>query len=140
MKLSQCDLAIEIGVSEPTITRYRKALHRSGQPLTELDAVRVLAIPELQAAGFTSTVAAEILIESASEVAFLHGHPSRKAWMLFIETEAQSFRLTSISERHLLALLDAFPLALVLPLHRVVNAASDRLERLLARNARRAAA
>lgn len=130
MKLSQRDLAIEIGVSEPTITRLMKALHQSGRPLTSLDAVRVLAVSELQAAGFTSAVATDLLVEVQAEILYMHGHPDRKAWVLFIETEDQSFRLTSTSPQHLAALLDAFRFALVLPLHRIIHAAEKRLERI----------
>lgn len=140
MELSQRHLAAELGVAEPTVSRFMRMLRQDGRPLTELSAVRVLAIAELQAAGFTSTVAAEILNEAALEVAYLHNHVGRKAWMLFVETKAQSFQLTSINEHHLVALLDTFPLATVLPLHRVIGAAANRLERVIARAARRAAA
>lgn len=140
MELSQRHLAAELCVSEPTITRAMKMLRQAGRPLTELSAVKVLAIAELQQIGFSSSVAAEILVEAAAEVAYAHADPARTAWLIFVETETQSFRLATVSAAHLTALLSSLPLATVLPLHRVIGAAANRLERVIARSARRAAA
>lgn len=140
MELSQRHIAAELGVSEPTVTRCMKILRQAGRPLNRLAAIRLLAIAELQAAGFSSAVAMEILNEASAEIAFVHADPSRKAWLLFVEQLRQSFRLAALGERHLLTLLESLPLATILPLHRIVNAASNRLERVVARNARSAAA
>ncbi len=133
MTLFQADLAREIQTSEMSIHRALKAMHRTGKPLTDLDAIAVLAVAELQSLKLTGTMAARLLSEMWSELRFVTGSPENRCWIVFVENDRHSFRLTAMTTRHLQNLLESHPLSLVLPLHEIAARASDRLETLKAK-------
>lgn len=138
--LSQRDIALATCVSEMTISRRLKALHRSSSTLTEFDALRVLTIAELKTAGFTVAAAAELLTEASAEVLYLDIHPENRCWVVFVETEEASFHLAALSTKYLMIILDSYPLAKVLPLHQYVSAARTCLDSIKATKGRRIAA
>ncbi|MFC3076362.1 hypothetical protein [Shinella pollutisoli] len=139
MIIRQADLARELDVSEMTVHRLLKALHRNGRPLTDLDATTVFASAELQALELSGPVAIDLLAEMSSEIRYVAGDQRRRCWIVFVETERQSFRVAAISARHLESILDAHPLSLVLPLHEVVARAAERLDALRAKKSKEAA-
>lgn len=139
MIIRQADLARELDVSEMTVHRLLKALHRNGNPLTDLDATTVFASAELQALELTGPIAIDLLAEMSSEIRYVAADRSRRCWIVFIETARQSFRVSAISARHLESILDAHPLSLVLPLHEIVARAAERRDALTAKKSKEAA-
>uniref|UniRef100_UPI003671ADE1 hypothetical protein n=1 Tax=Rodentibacter caecimuris TaxID=1796644 RepID=UPI003671ADE1 len=83
-------------------------------------------------------VAIDLLAEMSSEIRYVAGDQRRRCWIVFVETERQSFRVAAISARHLESILDAHPLSLVLPLHEVVARAAERLDALRAKKSKEA--
>lgn len=133
MTVRQADLARELNVSEMTIHRAAKAIHRSGKPLSDLDAIAILAMSTLQTLGLAPHVSAALVSEFPQELRYVAGDPSHRCWIVFIDRDDVSFRLASISTTHLEAILSVHPLSLVLPLHDVVAKASARLDALKTR-------
>ncbi|MGI2031401.1 hypothetical protein ACRQ1B_03310 [Rhizobium panacihumi] len=140
MTIRQADLARELEVSEMTVHRVLKTLHRNGQPLTELDAILVFTCAELQALErLNAPTSLRIIGEVADEIRYVAADRKRRCWVVFVENANGSFRLPALSAAHYEALLCAFPLSLVLPLHQVVSRAVERLDGLQAKLSREAA-
>ncbi len=137
--LKQADIAREFGISQMTVSRVLKALRRNGQPLTETDAIMALTCVELQALDKLNGAASiRLIAEISDEIRYLAANRSRRCWVVFVENEHGSFRLTAHTAHHLESLLDAFPLSLVLPLHEVVGRALERLDGLQAKKSKEA--
>ncbi|KAB2738458.1 hypothetical protein F9K90_07170 [Brucella anthropi] len=139
-QLRQVDIAEALNISEPSASRLMRALNRSALPLNDLDIVKALVVGELAQLGFTMAVGAELITEVEQEVRYVFEGPKRKCWILFIETEQQSYRVTAITAGHLEGLMDSVGMALVIPLHRIVEDARANLERIRRRKSQRAAA
>ncbi len=135
--VTQADLAKTMGCSEMQVSRLARALYRQARPLTDLDALRVLAVPEIAKAGFTTTLAVQLLVENSSEFQYLAADPARKCWLAFCmrDEDGNEVQLCALKSRHLESIIDAFPLTLVLPLHNIVAAAKAELARTKGRAA-----
>ncbi len=135
-RIYQRDLARELNTSEMTITRAMKAIGRSGNRVTEHDALVILTMADLQeTCSMAPHVSAEIVAEFSHELQYAAQDPTRRCWIVSAETEKASFRLASLTERHLASVLDALPMALTLPLHQSVERARQRLTALKSRKA-----
>lgn len=135
VEVRQKDLADEMGISTATVSRIATSLYRERSLLTDTDAIKILAVQELQSAGFSTPVACELLIEADSEIRYLIGNPERRAWLVFAEHGERSFRIAALNERHLAALVDAVGMSVTFPLHHAVAAAQARLDRVKTRRA-----
>lgn len=139
--LSQRDLAAHLNISDMTISRRMRALYRDRVSLTERDALMCLAVPEAMAAGFTSSVAIQLLNQYESEFRYCADDPARKCWIAFVvlNEKGNETTLSALKARHLETIIDSFPFSAVLPLHNIVNAAQAQLTKLKAIKARAAA-
>ncbi|MEN9896043.1 MAG: hypothetical protein RIR97_1895 [Pseudomonadota bacterium] len=135
IRLFQVDLARELDVSEMTITRAMKSIGRDGQRVTEMDAITVITMAELQDLKIAPHVTVEIINTFSRELLYVASNPRRTCWIVFAETVHASFQLASLNARHLASTLDALPMALTVPLHQVVARAKERLEELKIRKA-----
>ena len=85
-------------------------------------------------------VGAELMKEVEQEVRYVFEGHGRKCWILFVETEKQSYRVAALTAGHLEGLMDSVGMAMVLPLHRAIEDARANLERIRRRKSQRAAA
>lgn len=140
--LNQREIARAVGSSPATVTRLLRALYREAMPPSRLDALKCIAVPEIMAVGFSSSLAVQILVEHDAEVRYLADDPARKCWIAFcIRDElGAAIQLSALKSRHLEAIIDAFPLSLILPLHNVIAAAVAKLDAAQLEKARRSAA
>ena len=130
---SQAALARELGISEMSAHRLLKTLGRAGKPLTDLDVLAVLVIGEMQDLDIKAYRAAEILADLSAEIRHVATSPDRRCWIVFVETDHGDFRLAPTSRSHLEAIIDSFPLAVILPLHRLAASAGECLAGMKAR-------
>lgn len=136
MRIFQRDLARELDTSEMTVSRALKAIGRNGNRVTEHDALVILTMADLQdSCRMAPHVSAELVAEFSHELLYVAHDPTRRCWIVSAETENASFRLASLTERHLASVLDALPMALTLPLHQSVERARQRLTALKSRKA-----
>ncbi|QVQ38164.1 hypothetical protein KHQ08_09365 [Pseudochrobactrum algeriensis] len=128
--ITQADLAKSMHISRMQVSRIMREIKREKLPLSDFDILRVLTIKEIQKFGFTSAVAIELLNEFEGELRFLHNSTENNCWVLFVEREDRSYRLTSLSKAHLHSVIDAVGMALVLPLHCIFAAAQYQLAKI----------
>lgn len=124
-----------------TVNRHLLALHGDRAPISDHTALLIFAIPEVMEAGFATSVAIQILVENDQEIRYLAEDPTRRCWMAFVTTGPDGFemQLTVLRSRQLEAVLDQYPVTLVLPLHTIVAKAAARRDAAKA-SKRRAAA
>lgn len=130
---SQAALARELGTSEMSAHRVLKTLGRAGKPLSDIDVLSVLIVGEMQDLDVKAYRAAEILADLSAEIRHVATAPERRCWIVFVETAERNFQLAPTSRAHLESILDAFPLSIVLPLHRLAASAAERLAGMKAR-------
>ncbi|WP_411905979.1 hypothetical protein [Rhizobium mayense] len=139
-RISQADLARELGCGEMTLHRIAKAMSCNGQPLSDLDAVMILVhseLAKLQRLDWSDCI--RVVAELEYEIRYVTADPNRRCWLVFVENEHGSHRLTAHTVRHLESLLTAFPLSSVLAVHELVGRAAERLDELRATKTREAA-
>lgn len=127
MTIRQADVARELQVSEMTTSRAAKALACDTRPLSDFDAFRLLFAAELQNVGLAPHLVFDLLAEFRHETLFVYKYADRRAWLVFVDTEKARFHTTAMSETHLAALCDLFPMALTCPLHTLAARAPSRL-------------
>lgn len=124
------DLCRSVPASICTVRRVGEAFGIKGTPLSAFDSTRILAVECLHEMGFVRPVAVDVLEGFSSELRYVARSPEHEAWAFFIESlDGRAFRVAATSRGHLAAMASAFPLALVLPLHRVWEDASTRLRK-----------
>lgn len=132
---TQRQIATVLDVSEMTVSRAVRTLSLESRPLCSFDAWQIMAYFEFQELGLAPHVVREVMAEFKQETLFVYKHPDNRAWVVFIRRGEQEFRTSSMSEAHLAAICDLFPLTLVLPLHAVAERARQRLTALKTRKA-----
>ncbi|MET3659985.1 hypothetical protein [Aquamicrobium ahrensii] len=135
--MTQAEIARTMGTSEMQISRLARALYRERLPLSDLDALKILAVPEVMAAGFTTSVAVELLVKFASEVSYLSADPERRCWIAFCihNEDDDEVQLSALKAHRLQSIIDSHPVSLILPMHNVVAAARAELNRIKNRSA-----
>ncbi len=135
--VTQAEIARTMGTSEMQISRLARALYRERLPLSDLDALKILAVPEVMAAGFTTSVAVQILVEFESEFRYLAADPERRCWIAFCirDQDDNEVQLAALKSRHLEQIIDSFPISLIMSLHNAVAAARAELNRIKSRSA-----
>ncbi|MBR7651523.1 hypothetical protein KCX83_04210 [Brucella oryzae] len=137
--LRQADIARELVTTDMQISRICKALHISGQPMTDMNAVLIFASYELQLIGVQPSRSCELVARFQGEIRYASS-PDSRAWLIFIEDDVRDVILTALTARRLESILTAHPLSIVLPLHEVAQRGAERLEIMKRRLARRTAA
>lgn len=127
MTLSQRDLAHELGVTEMSVHRLKKAMFITETPLSDHAATMIVVAFELQKIGVNTSRACELISRFSSEIRYVAGGTDRRAWLVFVEEDKYDSIIPSIIGRHLEALVEAHPLCFVLPLHECVARAVERL-------------
>lgn len=140
--LTQADIGKSMKVSSMTVSRVMRSLNSQSSTSNEADVLKTLIVGELQKRGFTLSVCLELISEVASELQYLLKDSNNLCWIIFVETQERSFRMTALNASQLQAMVDALGMVLVLPLHRIVEDARMQLARIEAakRAARKGAA
>jgi len=138
--LRQVDLARELGVSDMTIYRLRKATFIHGTTITDRHAVMIFTAFEMQRVGVNAERSCELASRFHSEILYASGGQDRRVWLTFVDDDKHDIVLAAITARQLEAHLATFPLSVTLALHECVQRAVERLSVMRARLAGRAAA
>ena len=139
-QIRQADIARELGISEMSVHRLRKAMHIGDLALSDHSCLMIFTVAELQRAGLVTNRACELASRFSEEIRYVHGDLSRRAWLIFIESTKYDVIVPTLTGRHLEAVLDAHPMSIVLALHEFVARASERLASMKANLARKEAA
>lgn len=131
--LRQVDLARELGVSDMTIYRLRKATFIHGTTITDRHAVMIFTAFEMQRVGVNAERSCELASRFHSEILYASGGQDRRVWLTFVDDDKHDIVLAAITARQLEAHLATFPLSVTLALHECVQRAVERLSVMRAR-------
>ncbi|MGV0909579.1 hypothetical protein [Martelella sp. FOR1707] len=128
LSLRQSQIARELKVVPMEVMRIATAVGiRRGRPLSLSDGASIIVARHLKEMGFTFSVATNLVAEARDIVRFLCADQKRKGWIILVDCGGCAFRLHAISDRHLVAILERFPAAPIIPLHAMVQGALERL-------------
>lgn len=139
-QIRQADIARELGISEMSVHRLRKAMHIGDQAISDHACAMIFTAAELQRAGLVTNRACELASRFSEEIRYVHGDLSRRAWLIFIECTKYDIILPALTGRHLQAVIDVHPMSIVMALHEFVARASERVAAMKTNIARKEAA